>query len=230
MHRFDPWIYCKMFTTVASARASIISHRHFFFEVRTIKSSSLSSFEVYNTILLTVITVWYSAFLISSPRRWPCCWPTDHTLGSGGGLSTPGDPHPSLQNWPILSPPSFLLWSAPATGKSCVVLRVSEVCAHAQKHTHTHTHPPPPRESRDPQDNVMNKKWTLEGRGQEAAEPMWQKEDGTRGQGLLAHSSRGLISLCLSFHLRKMGILLVLSSKGYCRLLLTATWIVPHNY
>lgn len=137
MHWFDPLIYCRVFTTVASARASIISHRHFFFEVRTIKISSLSSFDVYNTTLLAVITMWDSAFLISCPRWWPCRWPTDHTLGSGAGLSTPGTPHPSLQNWPILSPPSFLLWSAPAAGKSCVFLRVLEVCLHAQKHTHT---------------------------------------------------------------------------------------------
>ena len=47
-----------MIATIALANTSITSHNHhFFFVVRTFMIQSLSSFEIYTTILLTIITV-----------------------------------------------------------------------------------------------------------------------------------------------------------------------------
>ena len=47
-----------MFTILALANTSIISHNyHFLFVVRTFKIYSLSNLQVYNTVLLTIITI-----------------------------------------------------------------------------------------------------------------------------------------------------------------------------
>ena len=49
-----------MITTKALANTCITSHNeYFFFVVRTLKIYSLSNFQVYNTVLLTIITVLY---------------------------------------------------------------------------------------------------------------------------------------------------------------------------
>ena len=51
-----------MIIIIALATTSILSHNyHFFFVVRTSKIYSLSNFQVYNTVLLTVITMLHHA-------------------------------------------------------------------------------------------------------------------------------------------------------------------------
>ena len=56
--RFDALIYCKIITATVLVNTSIISHNyHFFFVVRTFKIYSFSNFRVYNTLLVTIITI-----------------------------------------------------------------------------------------------------------------------------------------------------------------------------
>lgn len=53
-------MYCKMITTIALATSAILSRNyHFFFMVRTFKVYSLNKFQVYSTLLLTVVTTLY---------------------------------------------------------------------------------------------------------------------------------------------------------------------------
>ena len=49
-----------MITKITLANTSKPSHNnHFFYVVRTFKSNSLSNFQVYNTVLLAIITMLY---------------------------------------------------------------------------------------------------------------------------------------------------------------------------
>ena len=58
--RFGAFIYCNMITTIALANIAITSQNYnFLFVVRTIKIESLSNFEVYNTVLLTILTCFF---------------------------------------------------------------------------------------------------------------------------------------------------------------------------
>lgn len=50
-------MYCHMIATITLANISIMSHNYLFFVVRVFKIQSRSSFTVYDTVLLTVITV-----------------------------------------------------------------------------------------------------------------------------------------------------------------------------
>ena len=60
MCQFDVVTNWKMITTIVFTNISITFHNyHFFFVVRTFKIYALSSFQVYNVILLTVITMLY---------------------------------------------------------------------------------------------------------------------------------------------------------------------------
>ena len=45
-----------MFATVALANTFIISHKHFSLVLTMLKNYFLSNFQVYNTVLLTIIT------------------------------------------------------------------------------------------------------------------------------------------------------------------------------
>ena len=56
-------IYCNMTTTVPLANISILSHKYPFFSVvKTFKLYSLSNFQVYGTVLLSMITMLYIRF------------------------------------------------------------------------------------------------------------------------------------------------------------------------
>ena len=56
-------IHCNMITTVPLANISILSHKYpFFFVVKTFKLYSLSNFQVYGTVLLSMITMLYIRF------------------------------------------------------------------------------------------------------------------------------------------------------------------------
>lgn len=51
-------IYCEMITTTALSNTCIISHNyHFFFVLRTFKIYSPCNFPVYNTVLVTIVTM-----------------------------------------------------------------------------------------------------------------------------------------------------------------------------
>ena len=51
-------IYCKVITMIVLANTSIMHHNcHFFFMMRTFTIYSPSNFQVYNTVLLTIIAV-----------------------------------------------------------------------------------------------------------------------------------------------------------------------------
>ena len=64
---FETPIYCKMTITITLANTYIMSHNyHLFFVVRIFKIYSLSNFQVYNTVLLTVISRLY----IRSPENY----------------------------------------------------------------------------------------------------------------------------------------------------------------
>jgi hypothetical protein len=51
-------IYCKMITTTKLINMSIILHINFFFGVvRKLKEFTLGKFQVYNTLLPTIVTI-----------------------------------------------------------------------------------------------------------------------------------------------------------------------------
>lgn len=57
---FDTCIYCNMITTMVLANTSIASHNyHFFFLGRTFKIYYISNFQMYPTVLLTIIIMLY---------------------------------------------------------------------------------------------------------------------------------------------------------------------------
>ena len=58
-------IHCAMFTTIRLVKPSVNSHSYNFFVcvVRAFKIYSLSNFQVYNTVLLTIDTMLYTASL-----------------------------------------------------------------------------------------------------------------------------------------------------------------------
>ena len=52
-----------MVNTIRLVNTFIISHNYYFFVVRTLKINSLSNFQVYNAVLITVITMLCTKFL-----------------------------------------------------------------------------------------------------------------------------------------------------------------------
>ena len=70
---YNTFMYCNMITSVALAKTSITPHSyHFVFVVRKTKIWSLSNHEVYNTLLLTIISIpsyVYTMGCNSAPRK-----------------------------------------------------------------------------------------------------------------------------------------------------------------
>lgn len=54
---FDMFVYYNMITTLALAKSTITSYKYYvFFVVQAIKIYCFSTFDVYNTVLLIIIT------------------------------------------------------------------------------------------------------------------------------------------------------------------------------
>lgn len=57
---FDTLIHCKMITAIVLANTSVMLYNcHFLSMIRTFKHYSFSNFPVYNTVILTIITMGY---------------------------------------------------------------------------------------------------------------------------------------------------------------------------
>lgn len=85
--------YFKINTTVGLINASIPSHNYFYFFMRTFQIYILTSFQIQNTVLLTVITIVTEYLYVRSPERI-------HLI-NGSLPSWPASPH-----CPHLSDPS----------------------------------------------------------------------------------------------------------------------------